>query len=236
MKPSTPIYQLKRKAKILSRDQQIPLHEAQNRIAVKEGFKTWSLLAAQHSELSPAGRLYSQLKPGNLILLGARPGQGKTLMGLELAIEATKAGRRSIFFSLEYTEKECRERLHSIGLNSTDYGNLFEFDGSEPMDASHIIGKMATCDTGTVAVIDYLQLLDQNRSTSDLMTQVRNLRSFSREKGVIVIFISQIDRNFDPDEKPCPDWEDVRLPNPLDLKLFDKACFIHNGEVRFSRP
>lgn len=30
-----------------------------------------------------------------------------------------------------------------------------------------------------------------------------------------------------------PDLADVRLPNPLDLKLFDKMVFLNNGLVEF---
>lgn len=43
MKLSTPIYRLKRQAKILSRAKGIPHHEALDRIAAKEGFARWSL-------------------------------------------------------------------------------------------------------------------------------------------------------------------------------------------------
>jgi replicative DNA helicase len=82
-------------------------------------------------------------------------------------------------------------------------------------------------------VVDYLQLLDQRRENADLMIQVRALKSFARDQGLIVVFISQIDRSYDPSAKSCPDLGDVRLPNPLDLKLFDKTCFLNNGEVQF---
>ena len=34
-------------------------------------------------------------------------------------------------------------------------------------------------------------------------------------------------------EKPCPGLGDVRLPNPLDLTLFNKACFLNNGTINF---
>jgi hypothetical protein len=46
MKLSAPIYHLKRKAKLLSPEENIPLHEALDRIASQEGFGGWSLLAA----------------------------------------------------------------------------------------------------------------------------------------------------------------------------------------------
>ena len=82
MKLSAPIYQLKRQAKLLSREESIPLHEALDRIAVREGFRDWSLLAAKVSTAMPAGKLFSRLAPGDLVLLGARPGQGKTRVSL----------------------------------------------------------------------------------------------------------------------------------------------------------
>jgi replicative DNA helicase len=84
-----------------------------------------------------------------------------------------------------------------------------------------------------VAVIDYLQLLDQQRENPALMVQVREAKPFARDKGVILVFISQIDRSYDPATKPCPDIKDIRLPNPVDPALFDKTCFLNNCEVRF---
>jgi hypothetical protein len=29
-----------------------------------------------------------------------------------------------------------------------------------------------------------------------------------------------------------PDLHDIRLPNPIDLRVFSKACFVHEGEIR----
>lgn len=233
MKLSAPVYRLKRKARVLSREENISLHEALDRVAVVEGFNAWSHLAGQYSATSPAGRLYPLLQPGDLLLIGARPGQGKTLMSLELAVEAMKAGNRSVFFSLEYTDRDCRERFRAIGMDPTEFGGLFEFDGSDVISSDHIIGKLESVPRGTFVVIDYLQLLDQKRETPDLMEQVRALKSFALAKGVTMAFISQIDRSYDPSMKPCPDLEDVRLPNPLDLTLFDRTCFMNDGEVRF---
>lgn len=63
--------------------------------------------------------------------------------------------------------------------------------------------------------------------------QVRTLKVFARDRGVILVFISQIDRSYDPSTKPFPDISDVRLPNPLDLSLFSKTCFLNSGEIRF---
>jgi replicative DNA helicase len=233
MKLSAPVYRLKRKAKLLSREEHIPLHEALDRIAVKEGFTGWSLLAAKLSETAPAAKLYAQLQPGDLVLLGARPGHGKTLMSLELAVEAMKWGNRSVFFSLEYTERDCLAGFQVIGADLADFDGLFDFDGSNAIDADYIMRKLAMAPVGTFAVIDYLQLLDQRRESPELMVQIRTIQSFAKERGLIMLFISQVDRSYDPLKKPYPDLADVRLPNPLDLKLFDKACFLNDGEVHF---
>ena len=233
MRLSAPIYHLKRKAKRLSRGEGIPLHDALDRIAATEGFSAWSLLAAKAAAVTPAGKLFPQFRPGDLVLVGARPGHGKTLMSLELAVEAMRSGSHAAFFSLESTEKDVLDRLRAVGADLAQFDKLFEVDCSDAISADYVVKQMAAASPGTVVVIDYLQLLDQRRENPDLTVQVRALKSFARDKGLIVVFISQIDRSYDPSVKPCPDLSDVRLPNPLDLKLFDKTCFINNAEVQF---
>ena len=233
MRLSAPVYQLKRKARLLSRADNIPLHEALDRIAVREGFAAWSLLVARMSSVTPAAKLFEQLSPGDLVLVGARPGHGKTLMSLKLAVEAMQSGHRSVFFSLEYGEKDVLDRFSAIGVERGRFDTLFEFDNSDDICADYVVRKLADAPRGTLVVIDYLQLLDQKRENPALMVQVRALQSFARERGLIFVFISQIHRSYDPAVKPYPDLEDVRLPNPVDLGLFSKTCFLNNGDIRF---
>ena len=102
MKPSVPVYSLKRLAKDLSRDQKIPLHAALNRTAQGKGFASWSLLAARLSAESPACELLARLVPGDLVFLGARPNHGKIVMGLELSVNAVESGRCAWFFISAY--------------------------------------------------------------------------------------------------------------------------------------
>src|ERR1700761_1022943 len=100
MKLSAPLYQLKRKARHLARHDNIPLHEALNRLAAQEGFPAWSLLATKASGALTPHKIFAQLRPRDCLLLGARPRQGKTLMSLQLAVEAMKSGSRSVWFTL----------------------------------------------------------------------------------------------------------------------------------------
>lgn len=231
MKLSVPIYQLKREAKRRAREEGIPLSAALDRVAAAEGFSGWSLLAARYAESSPAARLYGRLQPGELVLVGARPGQGKTLLALELAAEAAQSGGKGMFFTLEYTDKDVLERLRSIGREPAELGARFGFDCSDAISAAYIIDRMADAPRGTLIVVDYLQLLDQRRENPPLAEQVRALKGFAEARGLVIVFISQIDRSYDPAQKPYPDLDDIRLPNPLDLGLFSRTCFLNNGEL-----
>lgn len=231
---SAPIYRLKRQAKVLSRTENIPLHEALDRIAMQEGFSQWSLLAAQTSMAAPVKELLKQLNNGDLLLVGARPGQGKTSFALELAIHSMKHGTQALFFTLEYNPTEFLNLFKSLGENPENFKDTFTFDSSDAINADYITSQLSNKPAGTIAVIDYLQLLDQKRDNPELEVQVRTLKDFAKKHEHIIVFISQIDRSYDASTNNLPTLEDVRLPNPLDLTLFDKACFIHDGEIHIS--
>lgn len=233
MKLTAPVYRLKRQARVLARKEGIPLHLALDRVAIGEGFGAWSLLAAKSADTLSANELFARLVPGDLLLIGARPGHGKTLLSLQLAVEAMKAGRRAAFFTFEYTAGDVLGRFRALGVEPAQFEALFTFDDSDAISADHIMWSLAGALRGTLAIVDYLQLLDQKRGNPELGVQISALKAFAQERGVILAFISQIDRSYDPAMKPCPDLDDVRLPNPLDLSLFDKSCFLNGGEVRF---
>ena len=233
MNLSAPIHQLKRKARLLSRAEHIPLHAALDRIAAAEGYRSWSLLVAKQPGMTSIRALWPLLEPGDLVLMAGRPGQGKTLAGLALLAEAMRAGRRGVFLTLEYTPADVLSRLHAINIEPAEFAGLFECDCSDAISAGYIVARLADAPRGTVAVLDYLQLLDQRRETLELAQQVSTLKTFARERGVILVFLSQVDRSYEGSDRPFPEIADVRLPNPLDLTLFDKTCFVSRGEARF---
>lgn len=235
MKLSAPVYVLKQQAKILSRKEKIPLHQALDRIANREGFSAWSLLSSATSTSDrPVTTLFSQLRPGDLVLLGSRPRQGKTLLGLGLAIESMRHGSQSAFFTLDFTRAEVVKCFAVLDEDLSRFSDRFLIDDSNQVSADYIIARLASAPPKMLVVIDYLQLLDQKRDNPDLMDQVRQLKSFARERQLIILCLSQIDRNYDPTERPCPELSDVRLPNPLDLALFDRACFLNEGKMRMA--
>lgn len=232
MRLSAPIYLLKRHARLLARRKNVPLHVALDQTAIKEGFRSWSHLTSASSAETPAATILSTLNPGELILLGARPGHGKTLVGLEMASKAAELGRQGYFFTLDYHEQDVENRLSALGIDPLSDGKAVVIDTSDEVSAAYVVSRLERCNEPVVAVIDYLQLLDQKRINPSLEDQIRTLRRYVKNTGAICAVISQIDRSFDLSGKPMPDMSDVRLPNPLDLSAFDKVCFLHNGEIQ----
>ena len=168
------------------------------------------------------------------MILGARPGHGKTQLGLGLTVEAMKSGRQGAFFTLEYSATDVLDLFKSIGEDAANFCDAFKLDTSNQINAEYIMAQLSTVSKGTIVVIDYLQLLDQKRENPELSTQVRALKSFARERGLVMVFLSQIDRSYISSAGIFPTLDDVRLPNPLDLTLFNKACFLHDGKLQFS--
>jgi replicative DNA helicase len=233
MELSQPIHRLKRRARLLSRREGIPLHAALDRVAREEGFSAWSMLAARSVAPSPGRARLSQLSDGDLLLLAGRPGQGKTLLSLDLALQALKAGRTAVFFTLESSHADVLRYVAAIGAGPGSFAAAARIDTSDDISADHIMSQLHSAPRGTLVIVDYLQLLDQKRENPPLAEQVRALRAFARERGLVFVFLSQIHRSFDGGEKDVPGLADVRLPNPLDLRLFTKACFVHADKISF---
>jgi replicative DNA helicase len=229
MKLSQPISNLKRKAKRVARDSGAPLHAALDKIAAEEGFTGWSLLASKWAEASTAAKLYATLRNGELILVGARPRQGKTMLCLAVAAEAMRAGNRSVVFTLDCNEKAVRACLLDVDAGADL--NLMHVDCSDEICASYIDAKLDCAQPGTIVIVDFLQALDQKRTNPPVQAQVKLLKDCAERRGLTVLLISQIDRSYDLVSKPFPDARDIRMPNPIDRGLFNKTWFMHRGEV-----
>ncbi|WP_269582410.1 DNA helicase [Roseibium sp. Sym1] len=231
MKLSAPIYRLKGLARQRSRKNRIPLWQALDDVALAEGFRNWSHLAHAWKSLCPAQAVLKQAAPGSLVLLAARPGQGKTMLGLEIAATASRSGRRATFFSSECSQSDVRYKLVESGFDVTRRNGGPTIDLTDCVCARHIMSRLEPDMQRRVAVIDYLQVMDQDRREPPLGEQIAVLRQFARNRGHTIIFLSQVHRSFDPRKKPVPDYADLRTINPLDLSLFDAGWFLHDGEL-----
>lgn len=233
MRLSAPIFRLKKQARTLARTQNIPLHKALNRIAKEEGFENWSLLSARFRLAPTAAKLLARFTPGDLVLLAARPFQGKTTMGLSLVAEAFRSKQPGAFFTLYLTDADIHARLKEFDIEHTGTNDRLVLDTSDKISAPYIIDRMQHAASGTIIVIDYLQILDQRRDTPVLDHQVQMLKAFASKSGAVIVLISQVNRIYETRRKDVPDLSDVHLPNPVDISAFTKTCFLNDGTISF---
>ncbi|EQC52113.1 KaiC family protein [Bacteriovorax sp. DB6_IX] len=194
--------------------------------------------------------------PGDLVLIGARPGMGKTSFSIGLFVQAVQRKSASnYFFTLAENHKDIAGRIanydetignfdQSLGYPGNSHLGYIAVDYSNDISADYIIEKITpTVSKGSLVVIDYLQMLDEKRVNPPLQAQVEKLKNFAKENKCIIIFISQIRREVENRKERTPKLEDIRLPNPLDLKLLNKVILLHREtkdsqevQVNFYRP
>ncbi len=231
MKLSAPIYILKQQAKAMSHRDKVRLHVALDQVAAREGFNAWSHVASTWQRQDSSRSVYEHLRNGDLILVGARPGHGKTMLSVGLAVEAMARGHRAAFFTLECTTAEVDKLFKVIGRSPSEFRDQWMLDTSDDISAGYIAQRLAGAPPATLVVIDYLQLLDQPRDKPSLDMQVQELKAFAQTSRAVIVCLSQIGREYTLASRPYPSMQDVRLPNPVDLSLFNKACFIQDGKM-----
>ncbi len=231
MKLSAPIHVLKSQAQQLRKEKSLTNTEALDLIAKREGFNSWALLQSKKEEMFPVSydEILDFFNPGDIVLIGARPGKGKTVFTIGLLVQAIQKKQAINYcFSLSEIHKDIAGRIASYDESIGENNKFIKLDYSDEISADYIIKKtQASITKKSVIVVDYLQLLDEKRSNPTLQEQVFKLKNYAKEKECIIIFISQLKRELEYRDDKKPAMEDIRLPNPLELKFFNKIIFLH---------
>lgn len=231
MKLSAPIYRLKSQAKALKQQQNIVLSEALNIVARQQGYASWSLLVSKHKNPLPNHyhEVLDYLNPGDLVLLAARPAVGKVRFAAGLIAQTHKQLRpTSYLFTMVEREQVLQKRISAYFSEPGDSAAYCRIDSSDDICAEYIQSVVGeNFNPGLLVVVDYLQMLDEKRINPPLQQQILTLQQFAKDSGCIIVFICQIDRNIEARQDQRPSLDDIRLPNPLDLGLFNKIIFLY---------
>lgn len=125
------------------------------------------------------------LRGGQMVVVGARPGVGKTSFALNAAANAAKAGKTVVFFSLEMSAEEVVQRLLSmesgVTLNKIRGGGMLESDWPPLIEAS-----------GTLSALD--MYVDDTASTTvtDIRSKARRILGGKTDALVVVDYLQLV--------------------------------------------
>ena len=177
---------------------------------------------------------------GNLIIVGARPGIGKTSFCLNLGTNIAKKTKKAVcFFSLEMSSEELvsrvisseamvlSERLRNGKLDKNDWPNIASacsvlsetdiyIDDTSNIGLTAMKAKLRRVKNLGLVVVDYLQLMESESKRRDgsRVNEIgdisRGLKLLAKELNVPVIVCSQLSRSSEKEKERKPMLSDLR--------------------------
>lgn len=108
-----------------------------------------------------------------------------------------QAGLPAAWFSTDATHEDMVAQFTRLGETPDAFADRFTFDGSDAINTPYICRRLTSTKVGMPVVVDYLQMLDQRRTDPDLQTQISELKSLTRARGLVTLVISQVSRKFE---------------------------------------
>ncbi len=164
------------------------------------------------------------LEPGTVTIIGARPSQGKTAMGLTILLNAAAAGGIGAFFSLEMSSAQIMQRLLAMfgrielgllrghhKLNREDWAKLSDaqrgiaklginIDATRGLTASQVCARLRRLHHRkpvSFAIVDFLTRLRFNSKRDlrhELGDSVKAFKDLAGELGIPIVALSQLSR------------------------------------------
>lgn len=129
-------------------------------------------------------KMFLGLRPGQMIVIGARPGVGKTSFALNLAVQAAEKGASVAFFSLEMSSEEVAQRLLStysqVPLQNIRSANIKPEEWSKILEATQALTKLDL-------------VIDDTPGTTVTEVRAKARRMLrNKEKGLVILDYLQL--------------------------------------------
>ena len=172
----------------------------------------------------PLDKLTSGFKPSRLYVVGARPGVGKTVFGLNAALKCALGGKPVLYFNREMEKTDLMQRmtarLSGVSMGKMETGAMNEEEWERVADAVSDLGQLPIhiCNGARMpaqirskvseihekhglglVVIDYLQRLSADGKYASKDQEIgeisKAVKDLTIDFGIPVILLSQLNRS-----------------------------------------
>ena len=206
---------------------------------------------------SALDRVLVQMGKGDLVLIGARPGMGKTSFAMNIAVNSAKSSKKAVaVFSLEMSGEQLVNRmlsseamvdsyaLRSGELKREDWERIASataelsgcdiyIDDTSGITVTDMKSKLRRIKNLGLVVIDYLQLMQSGRNIDNRVQEVgeisRSLKIMAKDLGVPIICCAQLSRGPESRTVKKPMLSDLRDSGAIEQDA-DIVLFLYRDE------
>lgn len=186
-------------------------------------------------------RIIGGLIPGNLIVVAARPGKGKSALAANLLVNVARQGERTVLVSLEMTAAEIGMRLicraGQLNWESLRDGKVEDATSrivtaaaglsdlpltviDQPRVTVGYLRSVCQQQRPAVLIVDYVQLMSgpvRNSREQEVAAISRGLKLLAKEEQVCVVALAQLNRNVEMrGDGASPQLSDLRDSGSLE--------------------
>lgn len=203
----------------------------------------------------PLDEYVGGMEPGAIYVLAARPGNGKSVLSMQICASVAATIGPALFFSLEMTAEQLVERLLSSGSGIENSrirkGLLRPEELTQLVDASMVVppdlqiwdapkcpvsrieaavARQVSDKQPALVVVDYLQLIEpanrRDQRDEQIAGSMRGLKIMAKRWKVPLLLVSQLNREVEGRNNATPRLADLRGSGSIEQDA-DFVMFIH---------